>query len=167
MRTAKSLVWTDDTPHPQALRTKEHTTDGVAVAGVQGIEDTGFLQKTEIPVFSPNPTVIRAERDCTLELKTPALCPSNHLCNRTGPMRQQQSCPDSATRLTPFSSHFCIREAWKSPGTQLLRAAVIHAIKSNNPKEFKTIRKLKDLRPDKEQIRFHTVPGCCFPEHMH
>jgi len=47
-----------------------------------------------------------------------------------------------------------------------MMAAVIQFMKSNNPQDFETITKLKNLRSVEEQICFYTLPGCCFQEHV-
>lgn len=56
-RAAQSFAWTDYRSHIQAFQTrqsgkvscttKEQDTDGVAVKGVQRVEDTGFLQQNQ------------------------------------------------------------------------------------------------------------------------
>lgn len=62
----------DEAAWQSQLRNEEQDADTATVEGVQGITDTGFLQQTQpfrIPVFSPHPTGMRTEKDCTLALK--------------------------------------------------------------------------------------------------
>jgi len=65
------------------LHDKRADTDRVAVEGVQGMEDTDYLQQNQtlwIAIFSSHSTVTKTESNCTLALKILHHALLNHLC---------------------------------------------------------------------------------------